>query len=188
MPFALFGLTLGLSPHEVNSAEPKSAQKELLRFLHLGKSVRSRNGANHIRNFILEVQSDPVIHRLFRSYEMRVVDICLACTEILDGTPARSDGSENFLSVLLFVDPLRLEAFLRKLHQATHGQAAIQRRLAVIACAKAHAEQMGAPATEQHPSVARANLLKNSIFNNLLLMLLIAGLVITGILIALFLL
>ena len=133
----------------MNSTEPKSAQKELLRFLHLGKSVRSRNGANHIRNFILEVQSDPVIHRLFRSCEMRVVDICLACTEILDGTPARSDGSENFLSVLLFVDPLRLEAFLRKLHQATHGQTAIQRRLAVIACAKAHAEQMGAPATEQ---------------------------------------
>ena len=190
MRFALFGLTLGLSRHEVNSTEPKSAQKELLRFLHLGKSVRSRNGANHIRNFILEVQSDPVIHRLFRSYDMRVVDICLACTEIVDGTsgPAGSDGSEKFVSMLLFVDPLRLEAFLRKLHQATHGQTAIQRRLAIIACAKAHAEQMGAPAPEQHPSVTRSNLLKNSIFKNLLLMLLIAGLVITVILTALFLL
>lgn len=174
----------------MNSIEPKPAQKELLRFLRLGKSIRSRNGANHVQNFILEAQSDPVIHRLFRSYGMRVVDICLACTEILDRAPdpTRSGGNEDRVSMLLFVDPLRLEAFLRKLHQATHGQTSIQRRLGIIECAKAHADRRDDPDTDQRPTVTRSNLLKKSIFNNLLLMMVIAGLVITGILIALFLL
>jgi len=172
----------------VNSTEQKFAQKELLRYLRLGKSVRSRNGANHVRNFILEAQLDPVIHRLFRTYGMRVVDICLACTEILDTPPdfPRPAVSEDPDLVLLFSDPVRLEAFLRKLHQATHGQTAIQRRLAIIACAKAHADQQGAPVTDQRPPATRSNLLKTSIFNNLLMVMLIAGLVIAGIVIVLF--
>jgi hypothetical protein len=116
--------------------------------------------------------------------------MCIACTEVLDRTsdPTRSDGRENLVSLPLFSDPLRLEAFLRKLHQATHGQTSIQRRLAIIDCAKAHADQMGAPVADQRPTITRSNLLKTSIFNNLLLMMLIAGLVIAGLLIALFLL
>ena len=158
--------------------------------MRLGKSVRSRNGANHVRNFILETQAEAVIHRLCRSYGIRGVDLCLACTEILDRKPdpARSDGADDLASMLVFSDPLRLEAFLRKLHQATHGQASIQRHLAIVACAKAHADQLGAPLTEQRPTTTRSNLLKKSILNNLLVMMLVAGLVVIGILIALFLL
>lgn len=188
--FGRFGPTLWFSRHEVNSTEQKPAQKELLRYLRLGKSVRSRNGANHVRNFILEAQLDPVIHRLFRTYGMRVVDICLACTEVLDPPPdsPHPDASDDLASMLLFSDPVRIEAFLRKLHQATHGQTAIQRRLAIIACAKAHAGQAGAPVTDQRPPATRSNLLKTSIFNNLLLLMLIAGLVIAGLLVAIFLL
>lgn len=174
----------------MNSIEPKSAQKELLRYLRLGKSIRSRNGANHVRNFILETQADPVIHRLCRTYQIKVADLCLACTEILGEkqASARSEGNEYLASTLLFSDPLRLEGFLKKLRQATHGQAAIQHRLAIVACATAHADQMGAAAQDQRLADTRSNLLKKSIFNNLMLMMLIAGLVIAGILIALFLL
>ena len=170
--------------------ESKSARKELLRYLRLGKSVRSRNGANHVRNFILEIHAEPAIHRLCRTHHIRVADLCLACTEILDAKPdpGGADGSENPASLLLFSDPPRLEGFLSKLHAAAHGHALIQHRLAIIACAKAYADQMGTPIPDQRPTVSRSNLLEKSIFNNLMLMALIAGLVITGILIAVFLL
>ena len=174
----------------MNSTATKSAQKELLRYLRLGKNIRSHNGANHVRNFILETQADPVIHRLCRTYRIKVADLCLACTEILVGKQpsAPSEGDENLASTLLFSDPLRLEGFLKKLRQATHGQAPIQHRLAIIDCAKAYADQMSAETPAQSLAVTRSNLLKKSIFNNLMLMMLIAGLVIAGILIALFLL
>ncbi len=174
----------------MNSIAPKSAQKELLRYLRLGKSIRSHNGASHVRNFILETQADPVIHRLCRTYRIKVADLCLACTEILEGKQATAPSEENpaLARTLLFSDPLRLEGFLKKLRHATHGQVPIQHRLAIIDCAKAYADQMTAAAPGQSLAVTRSNLLKNSIFNNLMLMMLIAGLVIAGILIALFLL
>ena len=174
----------------MNSTATKSAQKELLRYLRLGKNIRSHNGANHVRNFILETQANPVIHRLCRTYRIKVADLCLACTEILEATlaSAPSEGNENLASALLFSDPLRLEGFLKKLRHATHGQVPIQRRLAIIDCAKACADQMTVAAPDQSLSVTRSNLLKKSIFNNLMLMMLIAGLVVAGILIALFLL
>lgn len=173
----------------MSSNESKSAQKELLRYLRFGKSVRSRNGANLVRNFILATHADPVIHRLCRTYQMSVSDLCIACTEILDekSDSFRSEENEIPLPILQFRDPLRLDGFLRKLQRATHGQAMIQRRLAIMACARSHAEQIGAQAPEQHLVVTRSNLLKKSIFNNLLLMLLIAGLIIAGILAVLFL-
>ena len=170
--------------------ESKSARKELLRFLRLGKSVRSRNGANHVRNFILEIHAEPVIHRLCHTYHIRVADLCLACAEILDAKPdpAGAGASENPSSLLLFSDPLRLEGFLKKLRAATHGHALIQHRLAIISCARAHADEMDTPVPDQRPPTSRSNLLKKSIFNNLMLMALIAGLVIAGILITVFLL
>ena len=174
----------------MSGPESKSARKELLRFLRLGKSIRSRNGANHVRNFILETHAEPAIHRLCRTYHIRVADLCLACTEILDAKPdpAGTDGSENPDSLLLFTDPLRLEGFLRKLHAATHGHALIQHRLAIVACAKACADQMDTPVPDQRPPVSRSNLLKKSIINHLMLMALIVTLVIAGILITVFLL
>ena len=120
---------------------------------------------------------------------MSVSDLCIACTEILDAKADsfRSEESEIPSPILQFSDPLRMDGFLKKLHQATHGQAMIQRRLAIVACARSHAEQISAQAPEQHFAVTRSNLLKKSIFNNLLLMLLIAGLIIAGILAVLFL-
>jgi hypothetical protein len=121
---------------------------------------------------------------------MKAGDLCLACTEILDRNPDLpvTVGGEIPASLLLFSDPDRLEGLLGKLRTATHGQVAIQRRLAIEACARNHAGQMAAPVADQRLSVTRSNLLKKSIFNNLLLMMLIAGLVVAGILLALFLL
>ena len=154
------------------------------------KSVRSRIGANHIRNFILESLADPAVHRLCREYHMKAGDLCLACAEILDRNPEPpgTAGGETPDALLLFNDPQRLEGLLGKLRAATHGQVAIQRRLAIEACARNHADQMAEPLAEQRPAVTRSNLLKKSIYNNLLLMMLIAGLVVAGILLALFLL
>ena len=174
----------------MNGIDPRSARKELLRYLRMGKSARSRIGANHIRNYILESLADPAVHRLCREYQMKAGDLCLACTEILDRNADLSvtGGGEIPASLLLFSDPGRLEGLLGKLRAATHGQAAIQRRLAIEACARNHAGQMAAPVADQRPAVTRSNLLKKSIFNNLLLMMLIAGLVVAGILLALFLL
>ncbi len=156
----------------------------------MGKSVRSRIGANHIRNYILESLADPAVHRLCLEYHIKAGDLCIACEEILDRNPDLpvAGGGEPPASLLLFSEPGRLEGFLVKLRAATHGQVAIQRRLAIVACARNHAGQMAAPVADQRPSVTRSNLLKKSIFNNLLLMMLIAGLVVAGILLALFLL
>jgi|GEM_PF-3564162 len=188
--FARFAQTLAFSQRKVNGLAPKSAQRELLRYLRLGKSIRSHNGANHVRNFILETQADPVIHRLCRAHQIKVADLCLACTEILEERRASAPSEENpsRASTLLFSDPLRLEGFLKNLRQATHGQAAIQRRLAIIACAKDHAARMGAAPPAQRPAGTRSNLLQKSIFNNLMLMMLVAGLVLIGMLLAVFLL
>ena len=174
----------------MSSPESKPARKELLRYLRLGKDVRSRNGANYVRNFILESHADPVVHRLCRSYHLNVSDLCVACTEMLADPheSQRSNASDPAAAILLFSDPLRLEGFLRKLQAATNGQALIQRRLAIITCAKKHAEQMVQPASPVRRPPSRTNLLKTSIFNKLLLMFLIAGLIIAGILIAVFLL
>ncbi len=176
--------------HEVSSIESKPARKELQRYLRLGKSIRSRNGANHVRNFILESNADPAVHRLCRGYHLNISDLCLACTEMLDDqTDALRPGDKDPLAViLLFSDPLRLEGFLKKLQAAVNGQALIQRRLVIITCAKNHAAQLVAPAQPTRKPATRTNLLKISIFNKLLLMLLIAGLIIAGILIAVFLL
>ena len=167
----------------MSSSEPISAQKELLRYLRLGKSVRSRNGANLVRNFILATHADPIIHRLCRTYHISVNDLCQACTEILDVKAAsfRSEGNENPAALLLFRDPLRLDGFLKKLHHATHALVAVHRRLGIEACARSHADQMDAPAPEQGLPGTRSNLLKKSIFNNLLLMILVGGLIIFGI-------
>ena len=100
----------------------------------------------------------------------------------------RPGAKEPLAAILLFSDPLRLEGFLKKLQAAANGQALIQRRLAIITCAKKHAEQMVPLAQPTRHPATRTNLLKTSIFNKLLLMLLIAGLIIAGILIAVFLL
>lgn len=174
----------------MSSNEPKSARKELLRYLRLGKSVRSRQGANLVRNFILETQADAAIHRLCRSYQINVSELCLAGTEILDSKPDpfREDKRDHLVYALQFSDPLRLEVLLKKLQRATHGQALIQRRLVIIECAKSHAEQMAAPVPGPRKPATRSNLLKISIFNKLLLMALIAVLVIAGILLAILLL
>lgn len=173
----------------MTSNEPKPAQKELLRYLRLGKSVRSRIGANLVRNFILAVHGDPAVHRLCRTYQLSVSDLCSACSETLEVRADffRAEDMEMPCPLLQFTDTARLEVLLKKLHQAAHGQAMIQHRLAVAACARAHAEQLALQMPEQHHADTRSNLLKKSIFNNLLLMLLIAGLVIAGILAVIFL-
>lgn len=100
----------------------------------------------------------------------------------------RPSAKDPLAAILLFSDPLRLEGFLKKLQAAANGQALIQRRLAIITCAKKHADQMVPPAQPPRQPSTRTNMLKTSIFNKLLLMLLIAGLIIAGILIAVFLL
>lgn len=174
----------------MSSIEPKFARKELLRYLRLGKSIRLRSGTNLVRNFILATQADPAIHRHCRTYQLNVSDLCIACTEILEEMPdlPGPDGSEIPASLLLFSDPPQLEGFLKNLHQATLGQTAIQRRLAIVACAKSHASQMSSPVFGQRLPPTRSNLLNKAIFNNLLLMMLVAGIIIAGILILIFLL
>lgn len=174
----------------MSSIELKSAQKELLRYLRLGKGVRSRQGANLVRNFILEAQADATIHRLCRSHEITVSELCLAGAEILDSKsdPWRADERDHLSYTLQFTDPVRFEVLLRKLQRATHGQALIQRRLLVIECAKNHAGQMAAPVSGPHQPATRTNLLKVSIFNKLLLLLLVTALVVGGILLAILLL
>lgn len=138
----------------------------------------------------METQADAAIHRQCRSYQINVNELCLAATEILDNKPDpfRVDERDHLAYTLQFSDPLRLEVLLRKLQKATHGQALIQRRLVIIECAKNHAEQMAAPVPGPRKPATRSNLLKISIYNKLLLMMLIAVLVIAGILLAILLL
>lgn len=118
-------------------------------------------------------------------------DLCLACTELLDEIPdlPGTDGGEVPAAVLLFSEPLQLEAFLKKLHRATHGQTAIQRRLAIVACAKRQAEQLrSARGAVPPPPATRSHLLKKSISGKLTMVLLLGALAVLGFLLAAYLL
>ena len=165
--------------------EPISARKELLRYLRLGKSIRLRGGESHVRNFILETQSDPAIRRLCLAYQLNVSDLTLACKEVLAERPdlIRPDEIQDPLPIRLFTEPGELEGFLDKLHRATHGQTEIHRPLAIVTCAKLRAAQMAGRVSRPRPVATRSNLLKKSLFNNLFLMLLVAVLILVGILI-----
>lgn len=134
----------------------------------------------------METQADASIHRLCRSYQINVNELCLAGAEILDSKPdpSREDDRDHLVFTLQFSDPVRLEVLLKKLQRATHGQALIQRRLVIIECARSHAEQMAAPVPGPRKPATRSNLLKVSIFNKLLLLMLITVLVIAGVLLA----
>ena len=157
--------------------------------MRLGKGVRLRGGENHVRNFILETQADPAIRRLCLAYHLNVSDLSLACREIL---AERSDlilpgENDNPSPVQLFSDPRQLEGFLNKLQRATSGQTEIQRPLAIVACAKLQAAQMASRISEPQRLVTRSHLLKKSLLSNLFVMVLVAGLILVGMLIVIFL-
>jgi len=173
----------------VRRIEPNSARKELLRYLRLGKSVRLRGGENLVRNFILEAQADPAIRRLCLAYHLNVSDLSLACSEILaEGADLiLPEDNHNPSPLQLFSNPRQLEEFLKKLQRATYGQTVIQRSLAIVACAKLQAAQMANRISEPQRMVTRSHLLKISLLNNIFVMMLVAGLILVGALIAIFL-
>lgn len=163
----------------------ESAEKELLRHLRLGKSVRSPNGANRVRSLILAALASPAAQRLCRTYMVGPGDLCTACTEIIDATP----GPLTSLSAItaVFNDPAQLETFLKEIQHATHGQTPLQRRLAVIACAKHRAAHLGTGA-KFRPATTRGHLLKSSLQTKLPIVLLCAVLIVVAILLAVYLL
>jgi hypothetical protein len=168
----------------------KTAEKQILRHLRLGKSVRSPSGLGLVRNFILATQATPAIHALCRKYGVNVNELCVACTEILADNPELPPpgGDEVLKPTLLFSDPAKLEEFLVKVHRAARGQTTIQRRLAILTCAKSLAAQMAAQSPPPGSAASRSNLLKTSIYNKLLVLMLIAGILIAGLMIAAYLL
>lgn len=167
----------------------KTAERQIVRHLRLGKSVRSPSGLGLVRNFILATQARPAAHALCRRYGVSVNELCVACTEILAENPElpSPDKDEVPKPMLIFSDPAKLEEFLIKVHRAARGQTTIQRRLAILACAKSLAAQMASQAPTPS-AVSRSNLLKTSIYNKLLVLMLITGILIAGLLIAAYLL
>ena len=164
---------------EVSSIESTPARNELLRYLRLGQSVRSRNGANRVRNFILATQADPAIHKLCLSHQIQTADLCLACTEILDAAPVSAGSQEErgLSLVHIFSDLQRLEELLKKLHAASEGQAALHRRAAIIACAQNYAAQIPPPRIAPRRPPTHSTLLKKSLFNHILIILLLVGII-----------
>jgi hypothetical protein len=112
-------------------------------------------------------------------------DLCTACTEIIDATP----GPLTSLSAItaVFNDPAQLETFLKEIQHATHGQTPLQRRLAVIACAKHRAAHLAA-SPKFRQETTRSNLLKSSLQTKLPIVLLCAVLIVVAILLAVYLL
>ncbi|MFZ4776024.1 MAG: hypothetical protein ACOYM3_11700 [Terrimicrobiaceae bacterium] len=167
-----------------------ATQNELLRHIRLGKSIRSTEGANQVRNFILAAQARPSIKRLCLAYHLSFTEVCTVCTEILAEAPAPDPSEENGApaATAVFCDPLQLEGLLKKIHYATHGQTDIQRRLAIVACAKSHAAQIAAPVSRSPLHHTRSNLLKLSIRSKLPVVMICAGIIILGVLIAAYLL
>ena len=163
-----------------------SSQNELLRHIRLGRSVRSAEGANQVRNFILAAQALPSIQRLCLAYHLSFSELCSACTEILAGAQAPDafveSGTPDATGV--FCDPVQLEVLLKKIHYATHGQTDIQRRLAIVACAKSHAARIAVPVARSPLHHTRSNLLKLSIRSKLPVLMICAGIILLGVLIA----
>lgn len=163
----------------------ESAGKELSRHLKLGKSVRSPNGANRVREFVRAALADSATRRLCSEHGLKTGDLCLACAELIDALP------DDLLPQVteLFCNSVRTEEFLGELHRATESQTDLQRRMAIIACAKRRAAAMDADAPKEAGEVAtRRRMLDASIASKLPIILLCAAVIVAGILMAVYLL
>jgi len=169
----------------VSQAALESAEKELLRHLRLGKSIRSKNGANRVRGFVLAALANPATQRLCRTYKIRTDELCTVCTEIIAATPEPVSSLPATTS--LFDDPAQLEKFLKEVYHVTHGQTPLRRRNAIVSCAKRRAAQRAA-AEKTLRKIPRSLLLKASIKTQLPLILICAAVIVAGILLAIFLL
>ncbi len=137
-----------------------------------------REGENRVRNFILELDSQSAIHRMCRDYHLNVNELCMACLEILQvfqGIESPASGPLDDFS-----DPERFEALLQRLNRATHGQAPLPRRTALADCAREYALRTHAPQRRRSSEETQGAKLKTGIFNQLFLLLLLAGLGIVG--------
>lgn len=167
------------------TCEPKSSGTDLLRYLNLGKSIRSRSGESHIRNFLQDLDANPATHRLIRQHQLSKGDLVLACTELLD--PQRSDSSVRGnaeAAMSHFSDLRKLDSLLGQLERASHGQAMIPRRAAIVECARKLAKSINRPFAEPEAPLTRANQLKSSISSKLLILLLAMLGVLTALILA----
>lgn len=167
-----------------------AVRKELLRHVREHKSFRSPEGENRIGNFVLAAQAAPAIQKLCLSYGISFKELCSACTEVFEVVPwPPASGTEGEWSAMnVFCDAVQLEVLLKKIHRATHGQAQIQRRLAIVASSRKHAAQLATPAARPQIAHTRSNQLKLSIRHKLPVIMICTGIIILGILLAAYLL
>lgn len=124
-----------------------------------------------------------------REYRISARDLCLAYTEIVAAMhPPFVSGQETQLAATaMFVNPPELEKFLGELHRATFGQTALQRRLAIVACAKHQAQLLSNAIPKPGPLMTRNRLLKDSIITQFPTVILCVIILVVGMLIAIYL-
>ena len=132
----------------------------------------------------------PANQRMCRQYGVAASELSLAYTEIVAAMrqPFVSGQKGQLAPTSLFTKPVELENFLMEIHRATHGQTALQRRLAIIECAKRRATLLAEGAPKQSIEITRSKLLKASIASKMPILLLCAILVVAVVLIAAYLL
>jgi len=132
-----------------------------------------------------ELDADPATHRIIRKHQLSKGELVLACTELLD--PQRSDSSAqgNAEAALRhFSDLRKLDSLLGQLELASHGQAMIPRRAAIVVCARNLAKKINRPFAQPDIPLTRTNQLKSSISSKLIILLLAMLGVLTALILA----
>lgn len=173
----------------LNTFALESSEKELARHLLGGKSVRSPNGANRVRQLVHAALLVPANQRMCRQYGVSPRELSIAYTEIVAAMerPFVSGRKTLLAPTSLFTNSGELEEFLKEIHRATHGQTALQRHLAIVGCAKRRALILADDPSEKVVEVTRSKLLKASIEAKLPTMLICAIIVVAWVLIAVYL-
>lgn len=131
----------------------------------------------------------PANRRMCRQYGVTARELALAYTEIIAAMrqPFVSGQKTLLAPTFLFAEPGQLEEFLKEIHRATHGQTALQRRLAIIECAKRRALLFESAAPKHAAGITRTKLLKASLASKIPIMLLGLIIAIAGAIIAVYL-
>lgn len=168
----------------------ESAERNLLRHMQQGRSLRTPNASNSARNLATAAMGAPEIGRLCREHRVTCGELAAAYLEILAAmsAPILPAPPPLLAPTRLITSTDQLAPFLRDLQRDTLGLTPLQRRLAMVERAKKQAKILEDEPPRPPAEITRSFLMKSSIQSKLPLLALIVAIIVAGIALAAYLL